>query len=105
MPAKEKQFSITRASILFVSLPVLAAAIGDNKKEQAEARASALRAAPAEAACRENPYQSRPEAVLAGRKLFRRHCDDCHGPEAEGTTSAPSLRSRVVQEAAPGTLH
>jgi len=64
----------------------------------------ALDEAPAKAAAWENPYAGQAEAVLAGKKLFRRHCAECHGAEAMGSMKAPSLRSPLVQRAAPGVL-
>ncbi len=60
--------------------------------------------APARAASRQNPYEGQTEAVLAGRKLFRRHCADCHGPEGRGQGKAPNLHSTVVQRVSPGAL-
>jgi mono/diheme cytochrome c family protein len=65
---------------------------------------SALDLAPADARQRANPYAGHPEAALAGKNLFTRHCAQCHGNEARGRDKAPSLRSSVVQEAAPGAL-
>ena len=44
-----------------------------------------------------NPYANRPEAAQAGAKLFRQHCAACHGADARGHASAPSLRSAAVQ--------
>jgi mono/diheme cytochrome c family protein len=96
---------LAAGSILLIALPILAAAFADKKQSKAESWASALSQAPAEAASRPNPYEGRPEAVLAGRKLFRRHCEECHGPEARGTRTAPGLDSGPVQAAAPGTLY
>jgi mono/diheme cytochrome c family protein len=60
--------------------------------------------APAAERARSNPYAGRPSALLAGRKLFRRHCAECHGSEAQGTDRAPRLTSPAVQNAAPGEL-
>jgi mono/diheme cytochrome c family protein len=51
-----------------------------------------------------NPYLGRPDAVMAGRKLFRYHCADCHGLDAKGTASAPSLRSPRIQDSTPDVL-
>ncbi|PYS17608.1 MAG: hypothetical protein DMG17_09095 [Acidobacteria bacterium] len=52
----------------------------------------------------ENPFQNNESARAAGQKLFARHCAECHGPTAEGTERAPSLRE-FVRSAAPRTLH
>ena len=43
-------------------------------------------------------------AVSAGRKLYLRHCAECHGADARGGPRAPSLDTRRVAEAAPGDL-
>jgi mono/diheme cytochrome c family protein len=45
-----------------------------------------------------------PDAVAAGRKLFTRHCEECHGAEALGGKKAPSLLQEEVQSAEPGVL-
>jgi len=52
----------------------------------------------------ENPFQNSDSARAAGQKLFARHCAECHGPAADGTERAPSLRE-FVRSAAPGVLH
>ena len=49
----------------------------------------------------ENPFQNSDSARAAGQKLFARHCAECHGPAADGTERAPSLRE-FVRSAAPG---
>lgn len=51
-----------------------------------------------------NPYESDPEAVLAGKKLFLQHCAECHGENARGLGHAPNLHSSGVQNATPGEL-
>lgn len=65
---------------------------------------SVFRHAPESAARRQNPYAGRSEAVLAGRKLFLRHCAQCHGGNAEGRVNAPPLRSARVRETPDGVL-
>ena len=51
-----------------------------------------------------NPYAGNENARLAGRKLFERHCAQCHGKEGEGLGRAPALAARRVKEAEPGAL-
>jgi mono/diheme cytochrome c family protein len=63
-----------------------------------------LAAAPAGVAALQNPYEGQPEAIQAGKKLFRRHCAECHGPEGHGQGKAPDLRSATVQNFPPGVL-
>jgi mono/diheme cytochrome c family protein len=65
---------------------------------------SLLEQAPVAARLRPNPYAGDPDAFLAGQKLFRRHCTTCHGENSLGTDWAPSLRSKRIRNAPPGTL-
>jgi cytochrome c553 len=53
---------------------------------------------------RRNPFETDPEAKLAGRNLFEQHCAECHGADAQGGRRAPSLRAQEVQQATAGTL-
>jgi mono/diheme cytochrome c family protein len=66
--------------------------------------ADTLRDAPARTTSLTNPYLDDIDAIRAGGKLFRYHCAECHGRDAGGSRSAPSLRSSSVQGAAPGAL-
>jgi mono/diheme cytochrome c family protein len=59
---------------------------------------------PEKARVRRNPLESDPDAVAAGRKLFERHCAECHGNTAQGGKKAPSLRAEEVQQATDGTI-
>jgi len=63
-----------------------------------------LARAPEKARKRPNPLENNPDAPAAGRKLFEKHCAECHGPDASGTAKAPSLRAPEVQQATPGAL-
>jgi mono/diheme cytochrome c family protein len=60
--------------------------------------------APEKARLRRNPFESDPDAMSAGGKLFERNCAECHGKKAEGGKRAPSLLREEVQQATPGTL-
>lgn len=64
----------------------------------------AIAKAPTETIAWKNPYEGQPDAILAGEKLFRQHCAECHGEDARGRGRAPNLRSPSVQDAAPGEL-
>src|SRR5215472_5222418 len=79
-------------------------AAGFGQKTPSQKYESPLLKAPAEAAARQNPYAGNPDAILAGKKLFRHHCDECHGVNAEGTRRAPPLITPWVQGAEPGTI-
>jgi mono/diheme cytochrome c family protein len=49
-------------------------------------------------------YASQPDAVLAGAKLYRQHCAECHGSEGWGTERAANLRASDVERVTPGEL-
>ncbi len=51
-----------------------------------------------------NPYQGKPDAVEAGKKLFSQHCAECHGNNAHGKGKAPALASERIQSASNGAL-
>ena len=51
-----------------------------------------------------NPYANHPDAAMAGAKLFQNHCAQCHGTDANGTRTAPSLRMANVQERSDAAL-
>jgi mono/diheme cytochrome c family protein len=53
---------------------------------------------------RVNPYAGNPKAVAAGAILFRNNCAQCHGNDADGMFSRPSLRSEEVRNATDGDL-
>lgn len=70
----------------------------------AEANGAWLKKVPAAEHTRANPYAGRPEAVAAGRNLFHENCAHCHGENAEGKDSRPSLRSERIRSATDGDL-
>lgn len=53
---------------------------------------------------RMNPYAGQPHAIAAGRLLFLDHCAKCHGEDAEGKGSRPTLRGLLIQHATDGDL-
>jgi cytochrome c oxidase cbb3-type subunit 2 len=85
-------------------LLVCGASLRAQKPRGSEELGADLGKAPASAASIKNPYEGRPKAIQAGKKLFKRHCAQCHGPEGRGQGKAPDLRSPLIQNAAPGTL-
>ena len=60
--------------------------------------------APREAAARSNPLPATEEIVGGGRKLFLRHCSECHGDDGQGRKRAADLQLPSVQEQSDGTL-
>ena len=105
---REKALTSIAFVLLFLSasvaVPIIGAASGDGKKDKQATWSSAFDRAPAEATRAANPYEGKAEAALAGQKLFKRHCEECHGTEGAGTNYAPSLRSSLLRAAKPGTL-
>jgi mono/diheme cytochrome c family protein len=51
-----------------------------------------------------NPYQGKPEAAAAGRKLFGQNCAQCHGNNLQGIGPAPALDTESVRNTKPGKL-
>lgn len=62
--------------------------------------------APDDAAAKQNPLASRPEAAAGGHKLFLRNCAECHQPDGSGMEKKHSadLQLSVVQTQTDGTL-
>lgn len=94
------------AGALFGSALLFAScvALSEQKARESQELGAELGKAPAAARERLNPYAGQPEAILAGKKLFRRHCAECHGADGHGQDKAPDLRSPIIQKASPGTL-
>lgn len=53
---------------------------------------------------RVNPYAGNDEAIAAGRNLFLNNCAKCHGKNAQGKGSRPSLRRGRIQGASEGEI-
>jgi mono/diheme cytochrome c family protein len=70
----------------------------------ARAGSSPFADAPPSAHIRANPYEGSAAAARAGRKLFERHCAECHGAGAAGSRRAPALNTLTVGTAPPGDL-
>jgi mono/diheme cytochrome c family protein len=51
-----------------------------------------------------NPYQGKPDAAAAGKKLFGQNCAQCHGSNLQGIGPAPALDTQEVRTAKPGAL-
>ena len=63
-----------------------------------------LASVPASAPELANPFGESAAAAVAGRKLFVRHCAECHGDDGRGGRRGPSLDSRRMRQASPGAL-
>lgn len=62
-----------------------------------------LAKAPEKARTKTNPLSQDASAISAGRALFKRHCAECHGENADGK-KGPSLRAEEIQNASPGAI-
>jgi mono/diheme cytochrome c family protein len=82
--------------LLLLSAASLLAAVGGDWLSQV----------PAHDRQKTNPFTGQPEAIQAGRLLYLDHCAQCHGKNADGTKSRPSLRSQRVQsDSSEGDVH
>ncbi len=59
---------------------------------------------PAAAMAKPNPLAGSVELAAGGRKLFQRHCAQCHGAEGQGLKKAADLQLPVVQQQTDGAL-
>ena len=53
---------------------------------------------------RTNPYSGQSQAVAAGARLYGEHCAQCHGNDALGMATKPSLRTKSVRDLTDGEL-
>lgn len=102
--------SLGRQGIALGMVVLLAVTVGAEKPKdrQQDARdegpAARLADAPASARALQNPFAGDARALAAGRKLFVRHCAECHGQDARGLGRAANLHSSAVQDVPPGVL-
>jgi mono/diheme cytochrome c family protein len=59
---------------------------------------------PDSAAARVNPLAGSPKLAAGGRKLFQRHCAQCHGAQGQGLKNAADLQLPAVQQQGDGAL-
>ncbi len=52
-----------------------------------------------------NPLANDASAAAAGAQTYTQKCAKCHGANAEGKGSHPSLRTQKIQDATPGELN
>ena len=83
---------------------VLASSLAMAGKAKGSQPYSQLAVVPDESKAQSNPLEGDPNATTAGRKLYERHCLECHGATAESGRKGPSLRATEVQSAPPGAL-
>jgi mono/diheme cytochrome c family protein len=89
---------------VIATLLALLQSVSAQNSTKSNATYAELAKAPEKARAKKNPLENDPEAVVAGRILFKQHCAECHGETAEGGKKAPSLRAPEVQNAEPGAI-
>jgi mono/diheme cytochrome c family protein len=60
--------------------------------------------APPDAAARQNPVGTSPDAVAGGKKIYLRSCAECHNEDGSGLDNAANLTLPVVQKESDGAL-
>ena len=70
----------------------------------AQADGKWLHRVPDEDRARVNPLAHQSQAEAAGKRLFAENCAKCHGADADGRTTRPSLRSPRIRHATDGEL-
>ena len=86
-----------RALLLLVSMTVSAMGLG-------AANGAWLKKVPQADRERVNPYAGNADALAAGRNLFQENCAKCHGENADGKGSRPSLKSDRLKNTTDGEL-
>jgi mono/diheme cytochrome c family protein len=104
MLAHESKLMISFCLVVFTISIAMAQSSDSSQTKYDKSAYAELSKAPQKAVSRPNPFESDPEAVAAGAKLFQLHCAECHGSNAEGGKKGPSLRADPVQQVTPGAL-
>lgn len=60
--------------------------------------------APADAAAKKNPLAGNTDALAGGKKLFMRHCVECHNEDGTGLQDAANLTLPSVQKQSDGSI-
>lgn len=94
------------SGLLLLALTFVAVGPASERERETDDRGVllAIAQAPLKTRSWHNPYEGQPDAVLAGKKLFRQHCAECHGLQARGIGRAVNLHLSAVQNATPGEL-
>src|ERR1700753_1423733 len=86
-----------RGAVLLLALAVSSVSLG-------AANGAWLKKVPQADRERVNPFAGNAEAIAAGKNLFEENCSKCHGQDAEGKGSRPSLKSDRIKSATDGEL-
>ncbi len=97
--------TLIRQTLAILVLGLMASfALAGRKPRKEDGPAAHLSKAPSWARSLQNPFAGQIEAVAAGRKLYERHCAECHGPDGRGLEHAANLHSTPIQGAPSGVL-
>lgn len=88
----------------FATLLVLTSSVALARKAPPSKPFEQLANVPEDARARAHPLAKAADAVAAGRKLYERHCANCHGANGENGRKGPGLRATEVQTATAGAL-
>ena len=77
---------------------------GSSLLTQASPGHSVFADVPAKTRSKPNPLANNRDAPIAGAKLFREHCEECHGTAGEGGKEAPRLINNELRRATPGEI-
>jgi mono/diheme cytochrome c family protein len=88
-----------KSRILILALVLTTSVVG-----LAKADGSWLRKVPQADRERENPYAGKADAVAVGANLFQSNCSKCHGENAEGKGTRPTLKSQRIKNATDGEI-
>ena len=100
---QRRTYLLPALAIPFLSLMPLFL-LARHKPGEQEGPVAQLGKAPSSVQSLKNPYEGQAEAIAAGRKLYRQHCAECHGPDGRGLEHAANLHSPAVQDAPPGVV-
>jgi mono/diheme cytochrome c family protein len=99
-----KRFAKLAPAVLLIASLAAAAHSKNEWRHDSRGVLLAIARAPVSARAAQNPYRRNPDAILAGEKLFREHCAECHGDNARGNVRAADLCAPDVQKATSGEL-
>lgn len=88
-----------RIGVAVLSVLILSCAPGWARSNEAW-----IKKVPQKERARVNPLANGANAAAAGAVLFHNNCARCHGAEADGKGSRPSLRSEKVRNMTDGDL-
>ncbi|MGZ4900693.1 MAG: c-type cytochrome [Candidatus Angelobacter sp.] len=60
--------------------------------------------APPDAVAKKNPLDGNSDALAGGKKLFMRHCAECHNEDGTGLQDAANLTLPEVQKQSDGSI-